>query len=154
MSNAIFNPPVAMNEPILSYAPGTPEREELQNTVAAFRAEEKDIPMFINGKEVRTGNKVSMHPPYNHKHLLGHYHRGDASHVQDAIAAALAARQAWSDLPWEQRASVFLKAAELAAGPYRQKLNAATMLAQSKNAFQAEIDASCEYIDFFFFNVY
>lgn len=153
MSNAIFNPPVAMNEPILSYAPGTPEREELQNTVAAFRAEEKDIPMFINGKEVRTGNKVSMHPPYNHKHLLGHYHRGDASHVQDAIAAALAARQAWSDLPWEQRASVFLKAAELAAGPYRQKLNAATMLAQSKNAFQAEIDASCEYIDFLRYNV-
>lgn len=153
MSNAIFNPPAAVNEPILSYAPGTAEREELQRTVAAFKAEERDIPMFINGKEVRTGNMVSMHPPYEHKHVLGHYHRGEASHVQDAIAAALAARQAWADLSWEQRASVFLKAAELAAGPYRQKLNAATMLAQSKNAFQAEIDASCEYIDFLRFNV-
>lgn len=153
MSNAIFNPPAAINEPILSYGPGTPERDELQRTVASFRSEEKDIPMFINGKEVRTGNKISMHPPYEHKHTLGHYHRGDASHVQQAIDAALAARQAWADLPWEQRASVFLKAAELAAGPYRQKLNAATMLAQSKNAFQAEIDASCEYIDFLRFNV-
>ena len=153
MSNAVFNPPVAVNEPILSYAPGTPEREELQKTVAEFRAQQKDIPMFINGKEVRTNNTVSMHPPYDHKHNLGSYHRGDASHVQDAIDAALAARQAWADLPWEQRASVFLKAAELAAGPYRQKLNAATMLAQSKNAFQAEIDSACEYIDFLRFNV-
>jgi 1-pyrroline-5-carboxylate dehydrogenase len=153
MSNAVFNPPVAVNEPILSYAPGTPEREELQKTVAEFRAQQKDIPMFINGKEVRTGNTVSMHPPYDHKHNLGSYHRGNASHVQDAISAALAARQEWADMPWEQRASVFLKAAELVAGPYRQKLNAATMLAQSKNAFQAEIDASCEYIDFLRFNV-
>jgi len=153
MSNAIFNPPAAVNEPILNYAPGSAEREELQKTVAAFKAEERDIPMFINGKEVRTGNTVSMHPPYEHKHLLGHYHRGDSSHVKDAIDAALAARQEWADLPWEQRASVFLKAAELIAGPYRQRINAATMLAQSKNAFQAEIDASCELIDFFRFNV-
>jgi len=153
MSNAIFNPPAAINEPILTYAPGTSEREELQKTVAAFKAEEKDIPMFINGKEVRTGNKISMHPPYEHKHLLGHFHRGDSSHVKNAVDAALGARQAWADLPWEQRASVFLKAAELIAGPYRQKINAATMLAQSKNAFQAEIDSSCELIDFFRFNV-
>ena len=153
MSNAVFNPPVAINEPILSYAPGTPEREELQKTVAAFRAQQKDIPMFINGEEVRTGNTVSMHPPYDHKHKLGQFHMGDASHVQKAIDSALAARQAWADMPWEQRASVFLKAAELVAGPYRQKLNAATMLAQSKNAFQAEIDASCEYIDFLRYNV-
>ena len=153
MSNAVFNPPVAMNEPILSYAPGSPEREELQKTVAEFRSQQKDIPMFINGKEVRTGNKVSMHPPYDHKHNLGSYHKGDKSHVQEAINAALAARQSWADLPWEQRASVFLKAAELAAGPYRQKLNAATMLAQSKNAFQAEIDSACEYIDFLRYNV-
>lgn len=153
MSNAIFNPPVAVNETVLSYAPGSPERDELQKTVVALKSEEKDIPMFIDGKEVRTDNKISMHPPYEHKHLLGHYHRGDASHVQDAIDAALKARQAWADLPWEQRASVFLKAAELIAGPYRQKINAATMLAQSKNAFQAEIDASCELIDFFRFNV-
>ena len=153
MSNAIFNPPAAINEPILTYAPGTSEREELQKTVAAFKAEEKDIPMFINGKEVRTGNKISMHPPYEHKHLLGHFHRGDSSHVKNAVDAALGARLAWADLPWEQRASVFLKAAELIAGPYRQKINAATMLAQSKNAFQAEIDSSCELIDFFRFNV-
>jgi 1-pyrroline-5-carboxylate dehydrogenase len=152
MSNAIFNPPVAVNEPVLSYAPGSAEREELQKTVAAFRAEEKDIPMFINGKEVRSNNKVSMHPPYDHQHLLGHFHKGDSSHVQMAVEAALDARQAWAELPWEQRASVFLKAAELIAGPYRQKMNAATMLAQSKNAFQAEIDSACEIIDFFRFN--
>ena len=153
MSNAIFNPPVAVNEPILTYAPGSAEREELQKTVAALKAEERDIPMFINGKEVRTKDKVSMHPPYEHKHVLGHYHKGDSSHVKKAVDAALGARQAWADLPWEQRASVFLKAAELIAGPYRQKINAATMLAQSKNAFQAEIDSACELIDFFRFNV-
>lgn len=152
MSNAIFNTPVAINEPVLSYAPGTPEREELQNTVATMKSEERDIPMFIGGKEVRTNNKVSMHPPYQHKHSLGHYHRGDASHVKDAIGAALDARKAWGELPWEQRASVFLKAAELIAGPYRQKMNAATMLAQSKNAYQAEIDSACEIVDFFRFN--
>ncbi|MAY84863.1 MAG: 1-pyrroline-5-carboxylate dehydrogenase [Flavobacteriales bacterium] len=152
MSNAIFNPPVAINEPILSYAPGTKEREELQETVASLKSVEKDIPMFINGEEVRTGNKVSMHPPYEHKHCLGHYHKGGAEHVKKAIDAALNARQAWADLPWEQRASVFLKAAELIAGPYRQKMNGATMLAQSKNAFQAEIDSACEIIDFFRFN--
>lgn len=153
MSNAVFNPPVAINEPILSYAPGTPEREELKETVEAFRAQQLDIPMFINGKEVRTGKTVSMHPPYDHKHNLGQFHMGDATHVKSAIDSALAARQSWADMPWEQRASVFLKAADLVAGPYRQKLNAATMLAQSKNAFQAEIDASCEYIDFLRFNV-
>ncbi len=153
MSNAIFHPPVAVNEPILTYAPGTPEREELQKTVKKFRAEEADIPMFIGGKEVRTGNKVSMHPPYDHQHNLGHYHRGDKSHVEASINAALAAKEGWANLPWEQRASVFLKAAELAAGPYRQKLNGATMLAQSKNAFQAEIDSACELIDFLRFNV-
>lgn len=153
MSNAIFNPPIAVNEPILTYAPGSEEREELQKTVAALKTEEKDIPMFINGEEVRTDNKVSMHPPYEHKHVLGHFHKGDSSHVKKAVDAALGARQAWADLPWEQRASVFLKAAELIAGPYRQKMNAATMLAQSKNAFQAEIDSACEIIDFFRFNV-
>ena len=152
MSNAIFNPPAAINEPILSYAPGSEEREELQKTVAAFKAEQRDIPMFINGKEVRTNIKVSMHPPYEHKHCLGHYHKGDSSHVKQAVDAALAAKAAWTELPWEHRASVFLKAAELIAGPYRQKMNGATMLAQSKNAFQAEIDSACEIIDFFRFN--
>lgn len=153
MSNAIFNPPMAVNEPVKSYAPGSAEREELQRTVAEMRAQEVDIPMFIGGKEVRSGKTQSMHPPYDHKHLLGHFHKGDASHVKQAIEAALEAKQAWTDMPWEQRASIFLKAAELIAGPYRQKLNAATMLAQSKNAFQAEIDSSCELIDFFRFNV-
>lgn len=153
MSNAIFTPPVAVNEPVKSYAPGTEEREELQKTVAEFRSREADIPMFINGKEVRTGNTESLHPPYDHQHLLGHFHRGNASHVNEAIDAAMSAKEEWANMPWEQRASVFLKAAELVAGPYRQKINAATMLAQSKNAFQAEIDASCEYIDFLRFNV-
>ncbi len=153
MSNAVFHPPVAVNEPILSYAPGTEERKLLQETVAKMRSEEKDIPMFIDGEEVRTGDKVSMHPPYDHKHLLGHYHRGDKSHIQKAIDAALKAKENWANLSWEHRASVFLKAAELLAGPYRQKINAATMLAQSKNAFQAEIDSSCELIDFFRYNV-
>ncbi len=152
MSNAIFNPPAAINEPILSYAPGSAERELLQETVASLKAEERDIPMFIGGKEVRTDNKVSMHPPYQHKHCLGHYHKGDSSHVKKAVDAALAAKEEWANLPWEQRASVFLKAAELIAGPYRQKMNGATMLAQSKNAFQAEIDSACEIIDFFRFN--
>lgn len=153
MSNAIFNPPVAINEPVLSYAPGSEEREELQETVASFKSQEKDIPMFIDGKEVRSGNKVGMYPPYEHKHCLGYYHKGGAAEVKKAVDAALDAKQAWADLPWEQRASVFLKAAELIAGPYRQKMNAATMLAQSKNAFQAEIDSACEIIDFFRFNV-
>jgi 1-pyrroline-5-carboxylate dehydrogenase len=152
MSNAIFNPPVAINEPVLSYAPGSKEREELQETVATMKAVEVDVPMFIDGEEVRTGKLVSMHPPYEHKHKLGHYHKGGSDHVKKAINAALKARKSWGDLPWEQRASVFLKAAELIAGPYRQKMNAATMLAQSKNAFQAEIDSACEIIDFFRFN--
>lgn len=152
MSNAIFNPPVAINEPILSYAPGSKEREELQETVATMKAVEVDVPMFIDGEEVRTGKLVSMHPPYEHKHTLGHYHKGGSDHVKKAINAALKARKSWGDLPWEQRASVFLKAAELIAGPYRQKMNGATMLAQSKNAFQAEIDSACEIIDFFRFN--
>lgn len=153
MSNAIFNPPMAVNEPVKSYAPGSAEREELQKTVAEMRAIKVDIPMFIGGKEVRTSNTQSMHPPYDHKHLLGQFHKGDASHVTLAIEAALAAKKDWAEMPWEQRASIFLKAAELIAGPYRQKINAATMLAQSKNAFQAEIDSSCELIDFFRFNV-
>lgn len=152
MSNAVFNPPAAINEPILSYAPGSQEREELQETVATMKSMEVDIPMFIDGEEVRTGKTISLHPPYEHKHRLGQFHMGGSEHVQKAVEAALNARQAWADLPWEQRASVFLKAAELIAGPYRQKMNAATMLAQSKNAFQAEIDSACEIIDFFRFN--
>lgn len=152
MSNAIFNTPKAINEPILSYAPGSAERKELQETVAKMKSKEVDVPMYIDGKEVRSDKKVSMHPPYDHKHTLGHFHKGDAKHVKMAIDAALKAKESWANTSWEHRASVFLKAAELIAGPYRAKLNGATMLAQSKNAFQAEIDSACEIIDFFRFN--
>lgn len=152
MSNAIFNTPVAKNEPILSYAPGSAERKELQETVTKMKSTPVDVPMYINGKEVRTGNTVSMHPPYDHKHNLGQFHMGTKEHVQMAIDAALEAKESWANTSWEHRASVFLKAAELIAGPYRQKLNGATMLAQSKNAFQAEIDSACEIIDFFRYN--
>lgn len=153
MSNAIFKTPVAFNEPILSYAPGSAERKELQETVAKMKATPIDVPMYIGGKEVRTGKTVSMHPPYDHQHNLGQFHKGDASHVKMAIDAALEAKESWANTSWEHRASVFLKAAELIAGPYRAKLNGATMLAQSKNAFQAEIDSACEIIDFFRYNV-
>lgn len=144
--------PEPSNEPVLSYAPGTAEREALQQAVKEARKHEVDIPMYIGSEEVRTGKKIKMSPPYDHKHTLGYFHEGDASHVQQAIDAALAAKQQWEDLSWEHRASIFLKAADLIAGPYRAKINAATMLAQSKNAFQAEIDAACEFIDFLRFN--
>ena len=153
MPKGIFNVPIAENEPVLSYAPGTPERDELKAQLKAFKETEVDIPMYIGGEEVRTGNKVSMHPPHDIKHCLGYYHQGDETHVYKAIDAALEAKPAWENLSWEHRASIFLKAAELVAGPYRQKLNAATMLGQSKNAFQAEIDAACEFADFLRFNV-
>lgn len=153
MANAFFNVPLADNEPVLSYAPGSPEREELQAMYAELKEQQIDAPMVIGGKEVRTGNTESMHPPHDHQHNLGSFHRGDASHVQQAIDAALAARAQWADTPWQDRAAIFLKAAELLTGPYRAKMNAATMLCQSKNAFQAEIDAACELIDFFKYNV-
>jgi 1-pyrroline-5-carboxylate dehydrogenase len=152
MSKGNYYIPEPSNEPVLTYAPGTPEREELKKAVKLARKEERDIPMYIGGKEVRTGNKIKMSPPYDHKHVLGHFHEGDASHVEAAIKAALDAKEAWENLAWEQRASIFLKAADLLAGPYRAKINAATMLAQSKNAYQAEIDAACEFIDFLRFN--
>lgn len=153
MSYGFFKVPVAKNEPVKSYAPGSPERRELKAALTEARSRELDIPMFIGGKEVRTEKKVRLSPPHDHRHTLGHFSMGDASHVQQAIEAALAARQQWADLAWEQRAAIFLKAAELIAGPYRAKLNAATMLGQSKNAFQAEIDSACEIIDFLRFNV-
>ncbi len=154
MANAFFNVPLPINEPVKGYAPDSPERIELLKTLKEFKQQERDIPMHIGGQEVRTGNTVRMSPPHDHKHTLGHFHRGDASHVQQAIDAALAARTEWAELPWEQRAAIFLKAADLLAGPYRARLNAATMLGQSKNAFQAEIDAACEFIDFLRFNVH
>ncbi|HQQ94196.1 MAG TPA: L-glutamate gamma-semialdehyde dehydrogenase [Bacteroidia bacterium] len=153
MSKGVFKVPQAINEPIRSYAPGSAERKELQAMLKDLRSQELDIPMYIGGEEVRSGNRVRLAPPHDHRHTLGFFHKSDKSHVQQAIDAALAAKQNWADLNWEQRAAIFLKAADLIAGPYRAKLNAATMLGQSKNAFQAEIDSACEIIDFLRFNV-
>lgn len=153
MHNAFFNTPALVNEPILSYAPGSPEREKVKAALAEARSQEVDVPMYIGGEEIRTDKKIRLSPPHDHKHTLGHASEGDKSHVEKAIKTALEARSAWSAMPWEHRASIFLKAADLIAGPYRAKLNAATMLGQSKNAFQAEIDAACELIDFLRFNV-
>jgi len=154
MANAFFQVPKPLNEPVKGYAPGSPERLELVKELKRIKQLERDIPMHIGGKEVRTGRTISLHPPHDHQHTLGRFHEGDAAHVTQAIDAALAARSAWANLPWEERAAIFLKAADLLAGPYRARINAATMLGQSKNAFQAEIDAACELIDFFRFNVY
>ncbi|REJ82407.1 MAG: L-glutamate gamma-semialdehyde dehydrogenase [Bacteroidetes bacterium] len=153
MSNAIYQVPTAVNEPVLNYAPGSPERKEILDTLRMMRNMRKDVPMYIDGKEIRTGNKKSICPPHDHQHIIGDYHAGDKSHVTAAIDAALKAKAAWSALDWEQRASIFLKAAELLSGPYRARINAATMLGQSKNVYQAEIDAACEMIDFLRFNV-
>ncbi len=153
MSTGFFSIPKAINEPIKSYAPGSAERKELQAMLANLRSKVVDVPMYIGGKEIRTDKTASLQPPHDHKHLLGNYHKGDKTHVKQAIDAALEAKEAWSNLSWENRASIFLKAADLLAGPYRAKLNAATMLGQSKNAFQAEIDSACELIDFLRFNV-
>ena len=154
MSNAFFNVPHPSCEPVKSYAPGTPEREALQAEYNRLKNTTLDIPMYIGSEEVRTGDLASMNPPHDHAHVLGHYHKGNASHAKAAIANALEAREAWANTSWEHRASIFLKCAELLAGPFRMRMNAATMLAQSKNAFQAEIDAACELIDFFRFNAY
>jgi 1-pyrroline-5-carboxylate dehydrogenase len=141
-------------ELVLSYAPGSLERESLQAALKEARSKEIEVPMYIGGEEVKSGNKKPMSPPHDHQHILGYYHQGDQTHVEQAINAALGAKEAWANLSWEHRASIFLKAADLIAGPYRSKLNAATMLGQSKNAYQAEIDSACEIIDFLRFNVY
>jgi 1-pyrroline-5-carboxylate dehydrogenase len=154
MANALFNVPKAINEPVKGYAPGSPEKNELIATYKQMLQQEPiDVPMYIGGKEVRTNDKKRMSPPHDHNVTLGHFNYGTAEHVQQAIDAAMAAKNDWANLPWEQRASIFLKAADLLAGPFRARVNAATMLAQSKNVFQAEIDAACELIDFFRFNV-
>jgi 1-pyrroline-5-carboxylate dehydrogenase len=153
MPKGIYKVPVAINEPIKSYAPGSAERKELQAMLKELRSKELDIPMYIGGKEVRSNITSRIAPPHDHQHTLGHFHKSQKTNVEQAINAALAAREKWAALSWEQRASIFLKAAELIAGPYRAKLNAATMLGQSKNAFQAEIDSACEIIDFLRFNV-
>ena len=153
MGRGFFNVPVAVNEPVKGYAPGSPERKELLATYDAMFNSNIDVPMHINGEEVRTGNTRNITPPHDHKHVVGQYHIAEKSHVDSAIETALAAREAWSSVSWMERASIFLKAAELLAGPYRAKMNASTMIAQSKNVHQAEIDAACEMIDFFRFNV-
>jgi len=142
------------NEPVLNYAPGSAERKALQAALAEAKKVVKDIPMYINGQEVRSGDKKEIRPPHETAHLLGHFHASDASHVNQAIDAALAARQQWAETSWQQRSQIFMRAAELLATKYRWKMNAATMLGQSKNAYQAEIDSACELIDFLRFNVY
>ncbi|MGB3774148.1 MAG: L-glutamate gamma-semialdehyde dehydrogenase [Leeuwenhoekiella sp.] len=153
MGKGFFEVPLAVNEPVMSYKPGSPERKEVLDTYKELYNSTIDAPLYINGKEIKTGNTRPMSPPHDHKHVLGEYHLAEKSHVQEAIDGAIEARKKWAKLPWEQRAAIFLKAAELIQGPYRQKINAATMLAQSKNIYQAEIDSACELIDFLRFNV-
>lgn len=154
MPKGFFNVPVPKNEPVLSYAPGSPERELLSQAIKSARSTITEIPMVIGGKEIKGERKIAIRPPHDHQHTLGYFFEGDVAHVTQAIKAALQARTAWANLGWEQRASIFLKAAELLAGPWRYKINAATMLGQSKNAHQAEIDSACELIDFLRFNAY
>ena len=153
MLKGFFELPKPVNEPVLNYAPHSAERAALKAELAKARSVVTDIPMYIGAEEVRTGKTARLCPPHDHQHLLATYHEGDATHVHAAIDAALAAKADWENLPWEQRAAIFLKAAELVSGPYRYKINAATMLGQSKNVYQAEIDAACEFIDFLRFNV-
>ena len=154
MLSARVEVPPPVNEPVLSYAPGSPERAKLQAALRDLAAREVDVPMFIDGREVRTGKTHAIRAPHRHAQTLGAWHAGDASHVGAAIDASLAARPAWASMPWEARAAVFLKAAELLAGKHRQALNAATMHGQSKTAHQAEIDAACELIDFWRYNAH
>jgi len=151
--NGFFKVPNAVNEAVLDYAPNSKEKLDLKKALADARAQIIDIPMYINGQEIRTGKTKAIFPPHDLQHQIGSFHHGEEAHVHMAIEAALAAKPAWENMPWEQRAAIFLKAGELLAGPYRAKMNAATMLAQSKNAYQAEIDSACELIDFLRFNV-
>lgn len=153
MGKGFFEVPVAVNEPILDYAPGSPERETVLKTYSEMYNSTIDVPMYINGQDVKTNDLGTMSPPHDHQHKLGTYHRARKEDAQAAIDTALAARKTWANMPWEQRAGIFLRAAELIAGPYRAKINAATMLAQSKTIYQAEIDSACELIDFLRFNV-
>ncbi len=153
MGKGFFNVPVAINEPVRGYAPGCEHREAIAKTYKEMFNSKLDVPMYINGKDVTTGNTRTMSPPHDHQHIVGQYHLAEKSHIDEAISTALEARKTWSQMPWEHRAGIFLKAAELIAGPYRAKINAATMIAQSKTIHQAEIDAACELIDFLRFNV-
>ncbi len=153
MASGFYQVPKAVNEPIKSYAPGSPELKTLLATYNKMYQEEMDIPFYIGGKEFRTGKTVDIHPPHDHKHCIGKYHTAEREHLELAIEKAAEARVKWAKTSWQDRAAIFLKAADLLAGPFRDKMNAATMIAQSKNVFQAEIDSACELIDFFRFNV-
>jgi 1-pyrroline-5-carboxylate dehydrogenase len=154
MSLGYFSYPMPVNEPVLQYAPGSPEKASLKKVLTELKKKEADIPMYIGGRAIRTGNKISIHPPHEKNHLLGFFHAGDEKHVHQAIDAALKAKESWSAMSWENRAGIFLKAADLLATKYRPYINGTTMLGQSKNAYQAEIDSACELIDFLRFNVH
>ena len=153
MGKGFFQVPIASCEPVQSFAPGSSEREATTAEYAKMMSEVIDIPMYIGSEEVRTNDLATVTPPHQHQHIVGNYHKGNASHAKKAIEAALAAKEDWANMKWEHRASIFLKAADLLAGPFRARMNASTMVAQSKNVHQAEIDASCELIDFLRFNV-
>lgn len=153
MPKGIYNVPKAVNEVVKSYAPGSPEREQVLKTYKELYNSTVDIPLFIGNEEIKTGDTKRLFPPFDHQHTLGQYHQADKALVEKAIASALEARKKWATMPWEHRAAIFLKAAELLAGPYRSKINAATMIAQGKTVHQAEIDSACEFIDFLRFNV-
>ena len=153
MPKGIYNVPKAVNEPVKSYAPGTPEREAVAAAFKQMYNSTVDVPLYIGAEQIRTGKTKTMTPPFDHKHVVGQYHEAEKEHIEKAIATALEAKKKWANMPWEQRASIFLKAAELLAGPYRAKINAATMIAQAKTVHQAEIDSACELIDFLRFNV-
>ena len=152
MSKGVFNVPIASNEAVKSYKDGSVERIELLNTYKIMNSSHIDIPLYIGGEEIRTDNKQNIAPPHDHKHIIGQYSLAEKKHVEMSIENALAAKSKWANLPWNHRVAIFLKAAELLAGPYRARINAATMIAQSKNVYQAEIDAACELIDFFKYN--
>ena len=150
---SISRPPKGKNEPVLSYAPGTEERKKLQETIVSLKSKQVEIPMIIGGRAVKTNDLKEIRAPHDHSQLLGTYHEGTREHIKQAIENSLEVRERWANTSWEHRASIFMKAASLISGPFRYKINAATMLAQSKNVYQAEIDAACESVDFLNFNV-
>ena len=153
MLKGFFQVPKAVNEPVKTYAPNSPEKAAVLAAYKKMWNENIDVPLYIGSEEIRTNNTKNMSAPHDHKHNVGKFHLAEKSHIEKAINVALEARKKWSQMPWEHRASIFLKAAELIAGPYRARINAATMIAQSKTIYQAEIDASCELIDFLRYNV-
>lgn len=153
MSKGFFNVPKAINEPVKGYAPNSPEKTAVLATYKTMWNSKIDIPLYIGSEEIRTGNTRNIAPPHDHKHIIGKYHLAEKHHIESAIANTLESRTAWANIAWEQRAAIFLKAAELIAGPYRDRINASTMIGQSKTIHQAEIDAACELIDFLRFNV-